>query len=87
MSSFPLNSVQTCQSKTLTDAIAKRLNQLPLQTQQQVLDFVEFLLHHHQIDQAVQPFNKDLKEDATVWEASTDEDWLALEAQLAAAKQ
>ena len=87
MSSLPLNSVQAHQSKTLTDEIAQRLNQLPPQTQQQVLDFVEFLLHHHKIDQAIQSFNDDLEEDLTLWEASTDEDWLALEAQLATAKQ
>ena len=87
MSSLPLNSIQTRQSNALSDAISKRLNQLPLHNQQQVLDFVEFLLHHHKIDQAVQSFDDDLEEDLTVWEASTDEDWLALEAQLAAAKQ
>ena len=89
MRSLPVNSVQS-QRSTIADTVAKRLNQLPLQTQQQVLDFVEFLLHKqlhkHQSGKAARPFHTSLEEDLTCWEASTDEDWLALEAELAAAK-
>ena len=85
MRSLPVNSLQS-QRSTIADTVAKRLNQLPLQTQQQVLDFVEFLLHKHQSDKAARPFHTSLEEDLTCWEASTDEDWLALEAELAAAK-
>ncbi len=84
MSSLPLNSVP--KSTTLADTVAKRLNQLPVQTQQQVLEFVEFLLHRHKLKKAVQPFNDDLEEDLSLWEASKDEDWLALQAQLALQK-
>ena len=82
MSSLPLNSVS--KSKTVADAVVKRLNQLPLETQRQVLDYVEFLLQRHKIDEAVAPFNDGVEEDLTLWEAAEDEDWLALEAQLAA---
>lgn len=84
MNSFPLNSAQNLPSTAVTDTIVNRLNQLPSQKQQQVLDFVEFLLHRHKLDEAVEPFNDDVEEDLTFWEASKDEDWLALEAQLAA---
>ncbi|MEM7065595.1 MAG: hypothetical protein AAF572_20820 [Cyanobacteria bacterium P01_B01_bin.77] len=84
MSSLPLNLVP--ESTAVSDAVVERLNQLPLNTQQQVLDYVEFLLHRHKLDEAVEPFNDDVEEDLTLWEAATDEDWLALEAQLAAAK-
>ncbi len=85
MSSFPLKS--GLKSAAIADAVVKRLNQLPLQSQQQVLDFVEFLLHRHKLDEAVEPFNDGIEEDLTLWEASKDEDWLALEAQLAATKE
>lgn len=84
MSSPSLKSVP--KSTTLADTVTKRLNQLPVQTQQQVLDYVEFLLHRHKLDEAVAPFNDGVEEDLSVWEASKDEDWLALEAQLAANK-
>ncbi|MBE9070309.1 hypothetical protein IQ260_27070 [Leptolyngbya cf. ectocarpi LEGE 11479] len=84
MSSLPINLVP--KSTAVTDAVVERLNQLPVDTQQQVLDYVEFLLHRHKLDEAVEPFDDDVEEDLTVWEAATDEDWLALEAQLAEAK-
>lgn len=85
MSSLPLDSI--AKSKTVADAVVKRLNQLPFDTQKQVLDYVEFLLHRHQLDEAVAPFNDGVEEDLTLWEAADDEDWLALKAQLAAAKK
>lgn len=84
MSSLPLKPVPT--SKTIADAVVKQLSQLPLDTQQQVLDYVEFLLHRHKLDKAVEPLNDAVEEDLSLWEAATDEDWLALEAQLAEAK-
>ncbi|MEM8613247.1 MAG: hypothetical protein AAGF93_14600 [Cyanobacteria bacterium P01_H01_bin.105] len=82
MSSLPLKLV----SKSTADAVVECLGQLPADTQKQVLDYVEFLLHRHKLDKAVEPFNDDVEEDLALWEAATDEDWLALEAQLAAAK-
>ncbi|MFG6102033.1 hypothetical protein U2F10_07255 [Leptothoe sp. EHU-05/26/07-4] len=86
MSRLPDNSIQSPKSQTIADTIVQRLNQLPLQSQHQVLDFVEFLLQRHKLDEAVQPLNDDLEEDLTLWEAATDEDWLALEAQLSVQK-
>ncbi|EKU98397.1 Protein of unknown function (DUF2281) [Leptolyngbya sp. PCC 7375] len=80
------NSIQSPKSQTIADTIVQRVNQLPLQRQHQVLDFVEFLLQRHKVDQAVQPVNDDLEKDLTPWEAATDEDWLALEAQLGVQK-
>ncbi|MFG6094075.1 hypothetical protein SPB21_02440 [Leptothoe sp. ISB3NOV94-8A] len=47
---------------------------------------MEFLLHRHKLNKAVEAFNDDVEEDLTIWEAAKDEDWLALEAELAAAK-
>lgn len=69
------------------DAVAKLIGQLPLQAQHQVLDFVEFLLHRYQLDPVVQPTHDAPEEDLSLWKVDEDdEDWLALEAQLAAEK-
>ena len=86
MSRPPHNSTQSPKSQTIADTIVQRLNQLPLQSQHQVLDFVEFLLQRHKLDKAVEPFNDGVEEDLTIWEAAEDEDWLALEAQLSVQK-
>ncbi|NEZ66702.1 hypothetical protein D0962_28755 [Leptolyngbyaceae cyanobacterium CCMR0082] len=86
MSRLPDNSIQSPKSQTIADTIVQRLNQLPLQSQHQVLDFVEFLLQRHKLDKAVEPFNDGVEEDLTIWEAAEDEDWLALEAQLSVQK-
>ncbi|NEZ55488.1 DUF2281 domain-containing protein [Adonisia turfae] len=86
MSRPPHNSIQSPKSQTIADTIVQRLNQLPLQRQHQVLDFVEFLLQRHKLDKAVEPFNDGVEEDLTIWEAAEDEDWLALEAQLSVQK-
>ncbi|MEM1252534.1 MAG: hypothetical protein AAGI69_08875 [Cyanobacteria bacterium P01_H01_bin.21] len=75
-------SAQNPESAT-AEAVVNVLNQLPLDTQRQVLDFAAFLLHRHRSEDGVQP---DPAETSTPWEASTDEDWLALEAQLALQK-
>ena len=86
MSRLPDNSIQSPKSQTIADTIVQRVNQLPLQSQHQVLDFVEFLLQRHKLDEAVEPFNDGVEEDLTIWEAAEDEDWLALEAQLSVQK-
>ena len=82
MNRVPLNSAQN--SASLTEAVVNVLNQLPLDTQRQVLDFAAFLLHRHRAVESMQPGAVDAP---TSWEAGTDEDWLALKAQLAIQEQ
>ncbi|MEM6254978.1 MAG: hypothetical protein AAF821_18845 [Cyanobacteria bacterium P01_D01_bin.156] len=78
-----LNSVQGVGPSTTIDAIVQLLQRLPLQTQRQVLDFVEFLLHRHQLSESVhQSEQDDLDEEIALWEAASDEDWIATEEQL-----
>ena len=84
MSSSSIKSVS--KSIPVADVVVERLSQLPTETQQQVLDYVEFLLYRHKVDKAVEPFDDNVEEDLTLWEAAKDEDWLALEAQLALQK-
>ncbi|MGD1950651.1 MAG: hypothetical protein ACFB14_13545 [Leptolyngbyaceae cyanobacterium] len=76
------DSAQNPASAT-AEAVVNVLNQLPLDTQRQVLDFAAFLLHRYRSEEGVRA---EPAEASTPWEASTDEDWLALEAQLALQK-
>ncbi|MEO0348870.1 MAG: hypothetical protein AAF282_02330 [Cyanobacteria bacterium P01_A01_bin.15] len=87
MDKVPFNSTQDNTAPSLTDEVAKLLNQLPLQIQHQVLDFVEFLLHRHQrhqVDRVIQPTQDELEKELDLWEMASDEDWLTVETQLMA---
>ncbi|MEM9807493.1 MAG: hypothetical protein AAF959_19690 [Cyanobacteria bacterium P01_D01_bin.56] len=79
----PLDLVQSSEATALADGILQRLNQLPLQAQYQVLDFVEFLIYRHQVNVADQIIQTESKQEKPLWDAAMDEDWLALKAQLA----
>ncbi|MEM9483335.1 MAG: hypothetical protein AAGA83_06545 [Cyanobacteria bacterium P01_F01_bin.116] len=59
----PLNLVQDTTPVNLVDTVVKLLNQLSLQTQRLVLDFVEFLMHRHQLSEVVQPKQDELDEE------------------------
>ena len=83
MNRVSLNSAQN--SDSITEAVVNVLSQLPLDTQRQVLDFAAFLLHRHRSKEGAA--SSESVDPSTKWEASTDEDWLALEEQLALQKQ
>lgn len=83
MTFTPLNLVQSSEATALADGILQRLNQLPLQAQHQVLDFVEFLIYRHRVDTTDQIIQTECQEEKPLWDAAMDEDWLALKEQLA----
>lgn len=82
-------------SSAIVDGVVNLLNQLPLHLQQQVLDFVEFLLHKYQALPTTQltaerlssgdetAVSDELEEEFAEWEAASDEDWLEIEKSLA----
>ena len=86
MTVTPINVVPTSEAATVADQVVQHLHQLPLQTQHQVLDFVEFLLNRHRVDVADQIIEANYKDEEPLWDAAMDDDWLALKAALAQEK-
>lgn len=81
-----INSAPSSETKKVADAVVQRLHQLPLQTQQQVLDYVEFLLERHYASVTDQTNQAELKAADPLWDAAMDEDWLALKTELSLEK-